>query len=291
MIGLKRGTVALYPHETAWEDEARRTMARLCDILGPAVRDIAHVGSTSIRSIKAKPIIDIAVAVDDFGDMLAHEAALRAAGFYYRPDSQKDLPEQLLFACGSYYDGTGDLQTHFIHAVKTDSREWRDYINFRDYMNAVPGAAKAYEALKVELAERAPVDEGRAKYLAGKHGFIVRALAAAMAWSYTGKTVDIVIDRPLGSAHPAHPDMIYPVNYGYIPGTRGGDGEALDVYLLGVDEPVERYAARVIGVIYRKDDAEDKLAAAPEGMCFTRGEIACAVDFQEQYFDTYIETL
>ena len=81
------------------------------------------------------------------------------------------------------------------------------------------------------------------------------------------------------------------MNYGYIPGTQGGDGEAIDVYLLGVDAPVERYRARVTGVIYRKDDAEDKLAAAPEGMRFTREEIAEAVDFQERYFDTYIETL
>ena len=291
MLGLKRGTVALCPHETAWEDEARRTIARLREILGPVIRSIEHVGSTSIRSIKAKPIIDIAVAVDGFSDMLAHEEALREAGFYYRPESQADLPEQLLFACGSLYDGTGETQTHFIHVVKTGSREWRDYINFRNDMNDVPQAAKAYEALKVELAERAPVDAGRTKYLAGKHGFIVRALAAARAWSYAGKVVDIAIDRPMGSAHPAHPDMIYPVNYGYIPGTDGGDGEEMDVYLLGVAVPVEAYRARVIGMIHRKNDDEDKLVAAPDGMRFTKEEITWAVEFQERYFENNIETL
>ena len=89
--------------------------------------------------------------------------------------------------------------------------------------------------------------------------------------SYLGKTVKITVDRPLGSAHPSFPALIYPVNYGYIPGTVGGDGEEIDVYLLGVDEPVEEYTAKIIGVIYREDDAEQKLAAAPDGVVLHQG--------------------
>lgn len=77
-----------------------------------------------------------------------------------------------------------------------------------------------------------------------------------------GKTVDIKIDRPAGSIHPKYPDLTYPVNYGYIPGVFGGDGEELDVYLLGVDVPVEEYTARIIGIVHRHDDVEDKLVAA-----------------------------
>lgn len=56
----------------------------------------------------------------------------------------------------------------------------------------------------------------------------------AQVKSYLGKTVDIIIDRPMGSAHPKYPEVIYPVNYGYIPDVLGGDGEELDVYLLGM---------------------------------------------------------
>lgn len=110
MLGLKRGTVQLCEHEQAWEAEAQNTMLRLKKILGAAVKDIQHVGSTSISAIKAKPIIDIAVAVDSFEDVLQFEKELEKQGFYYRPKS--NLGEQLLFASGSYYDGTGDLQTH-----------------------------------------------------------------------------------------------------------------------------------------------------------------------------------
>ena len=71
MIGLKRGTVQLFDHEKEWELEAQRSIERLGKILGSIAKDIQHVGSTSILSIKPKPIIDIAVAVDDFKKILA----------------------------------------------------------------------------------------------------------------------------------------------------------------------------------------------------------------------------
>lgn len=287
MIGLKRGTVQLYDHDPAWEEEAQRTILQLWNILGDVITDIQHVGSTSIRSIKAKPIIDIMVAVDRFEDILAFEKPLREAGFYYRPGN---LPHQLLFACGNHYDGSGDLQTHFIHVVLTNSADHINYINFRDYMNSTPSAAKEYEKLKIALAQEAPAENGRQKYLAGKHDFIVRMLAKALAHSYLGKTVEIRIDRPLGSTHPSHPDLVYPVNYGHIPGVIGGDGEELDVYLLGVEEPVDTYLAPIIAMIHRHNDTEDKLVAAPEGKHFTREEIGQAVAFQEQYYESEVET-
>ena len=81
MIGLKRGTVQLCEHEKEWEIEAQNTIARLKEILGDVIKDIQHVGSTSILTIKAKPIIDIAVAVDQFDDILACEKELKDAGF------------------------------------------------------------------------------------------------------------------------------------------------------------------------------------------------------------------
>ena len=107
MIGLKRGTVKLCEHEKEWELEAENTINRLKQILGDVIKDIQHVGSTSILSIKAKPIIDIALAVDDFDDILGFEKELKDAGFYYRPNAQASLRNQLLFACGSFYQGTG----------------------------------------------------------------------------------------------------------------------------------------------------------------------------------------
>lgn len=200
MIGLKRGTVQLCEHEKEWEIEAQNTIARLKEILGDGIKDIQHVGSTSILTIKAKPIIDIAIAVDNFDDILAYEKELKDAGFYYRPNTLAALRDQLLFACGSFYEGTGDLQTHFIHVVLTGSMDWINYINFRDYLNKTPSAAKEYEALKVSLALQAPIDNGREKYLRGKHDFIVYTLRKALVKSYLGKTVNISIDSSLYAA-------------------------------------------------------------------------------------------
>ena len=77
-----------------------------------------------------------------------------------------------------------------------------------------------------------------------------------------GKRVDIVIDRPVGYVHVSKGYSItYPVNYGYIPGICGGDGEDVDVYLLGITEPVTNYSAKIIGAIRRLDDREDKLVS------------------------------
>ena len=109
-----------------------------------------------------------------------------------------------------------------------------------------------------------------------------------MIYNLLGKPVHVEIDRPIGHVHKG---MVYPVNYGYIPNVIGGDGEELDVYLLGVSEAVKEYRAKVIAVIYRQNDVEDKLVASPEGISFSESEIREAVYFQEKYFDTEIEIL
>ena len=200
MLGLKRGAVALYPHEKAWETEAQATMARLRQILGSVAVEMAHVGSTAIPTIQAKPILDIAVAVDDFNTLLAYEKQLRAAGFYYRPNAQAGVRGQLLFASGSYYDGSGNLQTHFIHIVRTGSVDWQNYILFRDYLRTHSDAAGAYERLKLALAAKLPTDSGREDYVQGKQSFIRSVLRRALSDMLLGKTVDIRIDRPLLSS-------------------------------------------------------------------------------------------
>ena len=114
----------------------------------------------------------------------------------------------------------------------------------------------------------------------------------ALARSYLGKTVHIGIDRPIGYVHhKGEYDLVYPINYGYIPGVLGGDGEDMDVYLLGVDAPVKEFDAHIIAIVHREDDVEDKLVGVPEGMTFTTEEIAAMVHFQEQYYNSYVETL
>lgn len=103
-----------------------------------------------------------------------------------------------------------------------------------------------------------------------------------------GRQVHVIVDRPIGHVHKG---MVYPVNYGYIPSILAGDGEEQDAYILGISEPLTEFDGRVIGAVLRADDCEDKLVVAPEGMVFHQGQIAEAVHFQEQYFDTKVESL
>lgn len=103
-----------------------------------------------------------------------------------------------------------------------------------------------------------------------------------------GKTVTVTVDRPLGSHHPVYKELCYPNNYGYIKGIMAPDGEEQDVYILGVDAPVEVFTGKVVAVIRRKDDVKDKWVVCPEDMTFTRKEIMEQVKFQEQYFESEI---
>jgi len=93
-----------------------------------------------------------------------------------------------------------------------------------------------------------------------------------------GKVVTVQVDRPVGYLHG---DILYPINYGFVPGLMGGDGEEQDAYILGVDTPLSDFTGRVIAVIRRHNDCEDKLVVAPEGLSFHQGQIAEAVHFQE----------
>ncbi|MDE6442341.1 MAG: inorganic pyrophosphatase [Clostridia bacterium] len=104
-----------------------------------------------------------------------------------------------------------------------------------------------------------------------------------------GKIVKVTIDRPLGSRHPKHSDIIYPVNYGYIGGIIAPDGEEQDAYVLGVDRAVEEFTGRVIAIIHRYDDVEEKWVVAPDGMSFSDEQIEKQVNFQEQYFKHEIQ--
>lgn len=108
-----------------------------------------------------------------------------------------------------------------------------------------------------------------------------------IAKSYLGKTVNVEIDRPLGSKHPKH-GFIYTVNYGFVPNTVSGDGEELDCYVLGVFEPVEKFTGKCIAVIHRTNDNDDKLIIVPENTNFSNEQIRALTDFQERFFESEI---
>ena len=99
-----------------------------------------------------------------------------------------------------------------------------------------------------------------------------------------GKVVEVVVDRPLGTYHPKYKDLFYSVNYGYVEGIFAADGEEQDAYILGVNEPIKEFTGKIIAVIHRFDDVEEKLVVVPTDVSLTKEEIMRQVYFQERFF-------
>ena len=173
-IGLKTGVVKLLPHQTEWETNAEETITLMKTILGDTCIDIQHVGSTSIKHICAKPIIDIAVAVNELADILPYNDVLSKNGIFYR---KEETTGQLLYLMG---DLENEIKTHHIHVVKYNSVNWQNYLNFRDFLNAFPEKARLYNELKQELAKKYASE--RKLYTDGKSELIKALLKEAEEW-------------------------------------------------------------------------------------------------------------
>ena len=104
---------------------------------------------------------------------------------------------------------------------------------------------------------------------------------------FLGEIVHVKIDRKLGSLHPKH-GFMYMLNYGFIPNTLSYDGEELDAYIVGVFEPLEEFKGKVIAIIQRINDNDDKLVVAPINVNYTDDQIRALTEFQEQYFKSNI---
>ena len=100
---------------------------------------------------------------------------------------------------------------------------------------------------------------------------------------YLYQIVKVKIDRPKGSCHPQH-GFEYPINYGFVPFTKSGDGEELDAYILMEDEPLKEYVGRCIGIVHRTDDDDDKLIVVPEAYDLADELIEEDIAFQEKWF-------
>ena len=176
MLGLKRGTVVLLSHDAQWEVQARQVIDRLAQVLGEAACDIQHIGSTSVVHISAKPILDIAVGMKDPEQVFAFAGDLERCGVVFRA-RDTDRNGGLLFVMGDF---TADTRTCHIHVVVWQGEAWYNYINFRDYLNAVPEQALRYEAEKKRLAESFAHD--REGYTQGKAPLIDLLLKQAADW-------------------------------------------------------------------------------------------------------------
>lgn len=174
MTGLKRGKVLLCAYDSQWKSMAENTINLLKNLLGDAAPDIQHIGSTAIPCIHAKPVIDIIAGMNAVENIMPYVEILASHGIFFHREAIKG---QLLFVCG---DLDKEIVTHHIHIVRYGSEQWKNYVNFRDYLIAFPQRAKEYDELKMRLASLYADD--RKSYTAGKERMIGVLLQEAAAW-------------------------------------------------------------------------------------------------------------
>jgi len=104
---------------------------------------------------------------------------------------------------------------------------------------------------------------------------------------YLNKLVNVKIDKPLGYSDPKD-GYIYPINYGYIEDTMGGNQEELDAYILGEFNPMEEYNGRVIAIIKTRNCNNEKLIVCNKNKKYTKEQIKALVEFRERYSDYII---
>lgn len=131
-LGLKRDEVKLVDYSLEWNEEFQQTRKAIEERTGLAAERIEHIGSTAIKDMPAKPIIDILVGVDNLKKV--DESLLRdfsKAGFLRL---KVERPEEKVLA--KFTDDTYQKKTHFVHLVDYQKDLWHNLLFFRDYLNA-----------------------------------------------------------------------------------------------------------------------------------------------------------
>ena len=169
MLGLERDKVKLSPYQNAWVNFVEEKQ-RLEEVTGYGILDIQHIGSTAVPGLKAKPILDIGIAVANFEEAFALVPLIEGLGYTYR--GENGIPRRHYFV-----KGPPNKRTHHIHMFEEANEEWAKHLLFRDYLRMHPETVTAYQALKEDLAKRYPRD--REAYTNGKHEFIQKVLEEA----------------------------------------------------------------------------------------------------------------
>ena len=275
MLGLKKGSTEFCRHNSMWTSEAEKTINQLKVIFQDKARDIQHIGSTAVKKIRAKPIIDIAVGVINLRSAELLKNKLHAEGFIF--DSARSNEKRLIFFRFLYSEReNAERRTHNIYVVPYNSKLWFDYIIFRDYLNINDNKAYEYEALKLTLNGK--YKYALPSYIKAKSDFIRKTIDDNFHTMLLGKNLDVKLDTESSIEYPKISEGIYPL--------AKGSTECLpniDVYIIGADNldynvPL---ASRIIAYIWNKADNRRIYIAteANRGKIFHKPEILEAIDY------------
>ena len=164
--------VMVVSYRPEWPALFEAEAGRLRAVFGSALRDLHHIGSTSIPGLAAKPVIDMIPVLDRIE--AAEERAAALADLGYEGLGENGISGR------RYCRKGGDDRTHQLHCFAAGNPHIRRHLAFRDFLRAHPGICDGYAALKSALAAAHPEDiEG---YMQGKDAFIQEVEQMALAW-------------------------------------------------------------------------------------------------------------
>jgi GrpB-like predicted nucleotidyltransferase (UPF0157 family) len=171
-LGLEPGRVRVVPYSDAWPALYEAEIARLIALLNAAGVTVVfeHTGSTAVRGLAAKPIIDILAGFASGDDRTTVIDVLQRAGYVHR--GEQGIPGRDFFRLG-------EPRRYHLHLTMIDSHFWREQHDFREWLRTHDETAAEYATLKYALAEQFPMD--REAYMAGKARFIQDVLRTARA--------------------------------------------------------------------------------------------------------------
>ncbi|MFS1511696.1 GrpB family protein [Chengkuizengella sp. SCS-71B] len=144
MLGLPKGEVFLIPWTDQWDREFLSEKERIAKVIGQHILAVYHIGSTSVKNLSAKPIIDIAIEIKNFEDGEKCITPLETLGYSYK--GTNILPDR-------YYYNKGEPRTHQIHMYQSGNKYLLEQLSFRDFLRNNATARIEYEQLKLKLVK------------------------------------------------------------------------------------------------------------------------------------------
>lgn len=168
--------VELQPHNEIWANQFFTLKSEFINELDSQILGVEHVGSTSIKGISAKPILDIDIVINDVSLFPKVCAKLEGVGYIYQ--GNQGIEGREAFRINEYENSNADKPLHHLYVCSVDSNELRRHLAFRDYLRQYPDIAKDYEFLKKTLASTA---NSREEYTEGKTGFVESILEKTLS--------------------------------------------------------------------------------------------------------------
>ena len=165
--------VEVVPYQPNWPSLFQREADRLGPLIGENLIALHHIGSTAVPGLAAKPTIDILAEVKSHDRLETQTPKLETLG--YQAKGENGISGRRYFQ-----KVQGEVHLYHIHAFTAGHPDIQRHLNFRDFLRAHPVEAKAYAALKYDLAERFTFQAKQ--YTQGKTEFIRAVDARAAAW-------------------------------------------------------------------------------------------------------------